>query len=206
LSGFRVNQAVEFATPFATIHGRIVAEFARMETPFKTLLLLVLGAVGASASQEQPPIREQTLFRESEPFQHAVPLPQNVLQVLLRTREVKESLDSASAEQKSNLSQLFLATEVHLSGLDKIDFIVRGITPVTGADNDWFWVVNHLPSAPRVVLWAGCDSLEVLDGRTNGFKNIRCSWSSPSLTITSDYHFNGQKYLLWKRRQVKNPG
>jgi len=177
-----------------------------MKTLFRTLFLLALGIVGILACKPQTAntTREQTVFFESQPFQHAVPLPQSVLRELLRTKEVKESLDSASPEHKSNPSQLFVASEVHLSGPDEIDLIVRGIPPVSGADNDWFWIVNDLPSAPRVVLWAGCDSLEVMDRRTNGYKNISCSWSSPSMTVTRSYHFDGKKYVLWKKRQAKN--
>jgi hypothetical protein len=150
--------------------------------------------------------REQTVFREAENFQRAVPLPPNVLQVLLRRKEVKEALEVASMEQRGNPSQFFDAATVHLRGSDEADLVVRGYPPVSGADNAWYWVVLLVQGqSPRIVLRGHADSLEVMTSRTNNYKNIRCSWSSASgETIEWKYHFNGEKYILWKKLDSVN--
>ena len=179
-------------------------------TLYKIVLAFALATVAAVASitpaQETTPAGEQTVFHEYEPVQHAVPLSPEVLQVLLRRKEVKEALEFASREGRDNPSQFFEATKVHLRGSDEADLVVRGYPPVSGADNAWFWVVLLAHGAtPRIVLWGHADSLEVMTSRTNGYRNIHCSWSSASgETIEWKYHFNGEKYILWKKTDAIN--
>src|SRR5208283_2666829 len=132
------------------------------------------------------------------------PLAPSVLRVLLHTKEIEEALDSENDEQQDNPAQLFRAGETHLGGTDDVDLVVVGISPLSGADNSWFWVVSSARSAPRVVLWASGNYLEVLDTRTNGYRNIRSFWASASTTKSSEYHFNGKEYTLWKERWGKN--
>jgi hypothetical protein len=179
-------------------------------TLYKTVLAVALATVATVASitlaQETTPAREQTVFHEYEPVQHAVPLSPEVLQVLLRRKEVKEVLEFASKEGRDNPSQFFEAAKVHLRGSDEADLVVQGYPPVSGADNAWFWVVLLAHGAtPRIVLWGHADSLEVMSSRTNGYRNIHCSWSSASgETIEWKYHFNGEKYILWKKTDSLN--
>lgn len=157
--------------------------------------------VSTAAGQGAKPNREQAVFRQWELLQHAVPLPPKVLQTLLRTKEVKQALEFAGKEQRENPSQFFEAAEVHLRDSDGAALVVQGYPPVSGADNAWFWVVLLARGpAPRIVLWGHAESLEVMTSRTNGYRNIRCSWSAASgETLEWIYHFNGEKYTLWKK-------
>jgi len=79
--------------------------FAPRMTLRRTVLVRALSTVviGVSIAQGQgtAPAREQTVFHEYEPFQHAVPLPPQVLHALLRTKEVKEALESAREDQRN---------------------------------------------------------------------------------------------------------
>jgi hypothetical protein len=97
-------------------------------------------------------VPEQTVFRESEPIHHAVPVPPKVLGALLETKEVKKVLGSARELQSENPSQLFRATPVRLGGPEEVDLVVEGISPVSGADNTWFWIVCSAESAPTIIL------------------------------------------------------
>jgi len=181
-------------------------ESARMATASKMVSVFVLVAVGVLVAQGQNAkfADEQAVFREDEPFQRTVPLPPNVLQVLLQTKEIKEALASENGQQKDNPAHLFRAGEVHLSASDDVDLVVVGTSPLSGADNSWFWVVSSARLAPRVVLWASGNYLKVMGSRTNGYRNIRSFWASASTTKTSEYHFNGKEYTLWKESWGKN--
>src|SRR5271165_3925409 len=172
----------------------------------RAVFVCFLAAVGVFVAQGQKakPVHEQTVFREDKPFQHTVPLPPSVLQVLLQTEEIEEALNYASQEQQDNPAQLFRAAELRLGGPDEVDLVVVGTSPFSGADNSWFWVVNSARSAPRVVLWASGNYIKVMDTRTNGYSNIRSFWASASTTKSSEYHFNGKEYTLWKERWGKN--
>jgi hypothetical protein len=172
-----------------------------------TLVILAFGVSIMRAQEPAPgPDSEQTFFTESEGFDRAVSLPPKVLQALLRQKEIKDALVDADKEQRDNPSKLFEAATVHLRAPDEVDFIVRGNQPASGGDNAWFWVVILAAGeSPRVVRWCTASSLEVIDTRTNGYKNISCEWSSPSENIHWEYHFNGQKYILWKKTDSSKP-
>jgi hypothetical protein len=172
----------------------------------KSIFILILAAAEfcVCTGQTIKSIPEQTVFRESEPIHHAVPLPPKVLEALLETKEVKEVLGSARGQQGENPSQLFRATQIRLAGPDEVDLVVEGISPVSGADNTWFWIVSSADNAPTIILWAGANSLEVMATATNGYRNVRSSWSSPTMTQTREYHFDGQKYALWKETTSDN--
>jgi hypothetical protein len=188
------------------MHAHKFASRAAISRGFLTLALASIATVVSVAQgPKATPAHEQLIFREDEPFEHTVSLPPEVLRALLETKEVKESLRTAK-QQPANPSQLFSAAEIHLGGLDEVDLIIQGISPLTsGGDNRWFWIVLSAHNAPRVPVWCGGNLLEVTARRTKGYRNIVCSWSSAALSQTSEYHFDGEKYVLWKETESKNP-
>src|SRR6185312_4777591 len=142
------------------------------------LLVLLVVAAGIAASQARKThlLHEQTLFREDKPLQHPVPVSQDVLRVLLERDEVKQGLDFSSDSERNNPTQLFRAAEVYLSSSDEVGLVVIGIPPMTGADNDWFWVVRSPRHNPSVVLFSGGDYLQLLNSGTNGLEtSVVCS-------------------------------
>ncbi len=143
---------------------------------------------------------EQTLFSNS-PFQHPVALSPEVLKVLLAAHPARETFAVMNDSEKTNPSQLFQAGEVHLSLPDQVDIVVIGRGRMRGADNSWFWVVRSARKDPEVILFSGGDSLEVLDAKTHGYKDIRAVWMSALETETTTYHFDGNHYQM---RQADN--
>ena len=141
-----------------------------------------------------------SFFSADESLQFPASLSPEILAVLLKTRQAGEGLEFASDRERADPAQLFRATEVHLSSSEGVDLVVLGIPPMSGADNDWFWIVHSSPhSAPRVLLFAGGYSLELLNNRTHGYPDIRSSWSSASETEETTYRFNGKKYKTFKQ-------
>ena len=91
---------------------------------------------------------------------------------------------------------------MHLSA-NEIGLVVLGIPPMTGADNDWYWVVRSPKKDPKVVLFSGGYFFEVMNTKTNGYKDIRGVWNSPSEEDTTIYHFDGTGYKVWKKQSKK---
>ena len=168
-----------------------------------TLAALAMLALFARA-QNATPAGEQTFFPEFEKFTDPAPVPLKVRQVLIQRKEIANAL--SYVRKPPDPSQYFEATTVHLHGATDADLLVRGVVPISGADNSWYWIVLHPQSdAPTVALWCAADSLEVMETATNGYKHIQCSWSSASgETIEWKYHFYGRKYVLWKATDVMN--
>jgi len=166
---------------------------------FLAPLLFVSAALAAMAliahGQETRPASEQTLFSNS-PFQHPVMLSPEVVRVLLASHPAKETFDTLDDSAKANPSQLFQASEIHLSRPDQVDLVVIGVGRMRGAENSWFWVVRSARKDPEVVLFGGGDSLEVLASKTGGYRDIRIVWMSSLETETTSYHFDGNFYKM----------
>jgi hypothetical protein len=119
------------------------------------------------------------------------------LDALLRTPEAREAADALAGLDREGLRKIFSVVKVHLSNSREEDEVVLGSPPMSGADNDWFWIVRRLPGRTRVVLFANGLSFELLGSRTFGYKDIRTSWGAASgFTITCIYHYDGTRYQL----------
>lgn len=167
--------------------------------------LLVLATAIAALGQTPQPISEQTRFSRTSRIEHPVPVPPDVLKLLLNTSEGKEGLARASDLQKQNPGQMFRAAEVHLRGADEADLVIEGVAPMANGDHDWFWIVRPAGKRPRLVLFAGGNSLEVQDSRTNSYRDISSVWIYPKETLVTIYKFNGKKYVFKKVMNRKNP-
>jgi hypothetical protein len=150
--------------------------------------------------QEVHPASEQKLFSNS-PFQHPVTLSPEVLKVLLAAHPARETFAVMNDSEKTNPSQLFRAGEVHLSRPDQVDLVVIGMGRMRGTENSWFWVVRSARKDPELILFSGGDSLEVLDGKTHGYRDIGVVWMSSLETETTVYRFDGNHYQM---RQADN--
>ncbi len=171
------------------------------KTPTRKLvaLLVLATAISISALGQTPqPVSEQTKFSRTSRIEHPVPVPPDVLKLLLNTREGKEGMARASDLQKQNPGQMFRAAEVHLRGADEPDLVIEGVAPMANGDHDWFWIVIPVGKRPRLVLFAGGNSLEVQDSRTNAYRDISTVWIYPKETLVSIYKFNGKTYAFKK--------
>jgi hypothetical protein len=134
-----------------------------------------------------------------------VALPNPVVQAIMATESGREA--SAFAEQSGTrlaTSRLFRGWKVNISASKDNFYIVIGSYPMSGADNDWFWVVRQSKGKATVLLWAGANCLDVMKGVTRGFKNIEAAWSSPSSTRINRYVFDGRRYKLQSSRSWEN--
>lgn len=174
----------------------------------RVVLVFILTTVsaGITRAQDQRLKRAgaQTSFCADLPLDHPVTVPKNVLNLLLASREVQENLASFSEAERVNPRQLFRAARVHLSRPDQADLIVIGNAPMSGADNDWFWVVRSAYVSPKIVLFEGANCLDISLSSTRGVRNIRSLWSSASRTREVLYRFNGEVYKQSKVKWSEN--
>jgi hypothetical protein len=163
-------------------------------------LALLFGPIAANAQQSSSVSQATATFAEpDERFQHSAPVPNEVVSLLLKTREAKSALEYAPNAETKNVADLFRGVEVHLGDTQEIDMVVLGIPPMRGADNAWFWLVRSAHNSPRIVLFRGGDSLELLSTTTNGYRDVRSRWSSAAGdTRESVFAFDGRKYKLRK--------
>jgi hypothetical protein len=161
------------------------------------VILLGILIVPVIQGQKNEVAHQQTEFSEESPIQRPVPLPPDVYKLLLQRTEVKQDLPFFDSGPVTP-DQLFTAAEIHLNSASKADLVVAGIPPMTGADNDWYWIVCSVHGRPRMILFLGCNSFEILKTMTNGYHDIRSFWVAGSGSITRTYKFNGVRYKVWR--------
>jgi len=130
-------------------------------------------------------------------------LTKSILATLLATKEAEAGRSWVNQNPGKDPNVLFKAFPLSLSGSPEKDYVVWGQAPLTGADNDWFWIVRSEPSTPRVVLFCGALTVKVVSTLHNSLEDIQCSWESPGGDgFTSHYRFNGQRYVLFKKTET----
>jgi hypothetical protein len=167
----------------------------------------ILGAaLFVSAAQEQIAGRhvEQTSFSSDLPLDYDVPIPREVVKLLLHTKEARQaSQDKAATQaQRDNPTKFFQASAIQLASADETDLVVVGVHPMSGGDNGWFWVVRSFPKDPKILLFVGARSLEIMEQKTNGCRDIRVVSASAGETTAVTYHFDGQAYKVWKKQST----
>ena len=170
-----------------------------------TLGLLWTGGLTAQAQMKTVDTGQQVFSAGDDRFDRSVPISQDVVKLLLRTEEAKVALRVATDQELREPGKSFRAVEIHLSESNEVALLVLGVGPMHGADNAWFWIVLSPGVRPRVALFATGESVELMDSRTRNHADIRSRWSSPRDTCTRIYHFNGQRYWLWKEKWSRNP-
>jgi hypothetical protein len=155
-------------------------------------LLISLSTQGAAQS------KDSTLFYAENLASFQAPIPRAALKALMKRREVREALQYSGSAKPSDL---FHAASVHLHLAEQSDLMVVGQYPVSGADNAWFWLITSANTHPKVVLWSGCNTIEILRSSTVGYRNIVTHAATAAITIREVFHFDGSTYRSVKRTE-----
>jgi hypothetical protein len=106
----------------------------------------------------------------------------------------------------------FVASEIHLDGPNDIDFIVQpkalGKSPspngcLFGAHVVPFWVLRNRDGNYDLLLQTGGDFLQVLDSRTNGYRDVKGIGLTAVSATSVTFRFDGKKYQASEREDLK---
>jgi hypothetical protein len=120
----------------------------------------------------------QTLFQLEERFTDPSPLPASVLETLQADTSNQQLFENCPTRgsQHTIPSSWFLAAEVDLKRGDLSGLVVRADNCcLWGANIGPFWVFRRTNIGYELVLDASALGLELLDTRTNGYRDIRLS-------------------------------
>jgi len=170
----------------------------------QTLVILAALGVAAVAQSNSKPASEQRYFNLVDAVQHSEQLSDAELTALASDDLMRTKFGAASG---SKLAQEGLeAAAVHLCGADERDLIVIGnggsyATTYAGP----FWILRDLPAGPVVALSETSLSLSTDPKRSNKCMNLETFAVTATDGITTDYKFDGQKYVQSKQKSVKLP-
>jgi hypothetical protein len=165
-----------------------------MTKRFIAILGIVLGAAWSTLGQGIAKGADSIFREDDQRFLNGEQLPSSVLRALERRRETAYSREVHVNENRKP-EQFFRVAKIQLCGGALDDYIMQGDFPLTGIDQGWFWVVHSIDNTPRVVLFAPGNSLELLEGREHGCREIRSSWESVNEKHLQVFRFDGRKYV-----------
>ncbi len=134
-------------------------------------------------------------------FDDAAPPSDILLDALLKTEEAKgdgETREVLSSLDRESQRKLFQVVRVDLGKAGEEDYIALGNGPMTGADNNWFWIIRVHQSKAKVLLFTNGLTVEVLRRRTNGYFDIKESWAGNAGSASRLYRYTGSMYKVAK--------
>lgn len=175
--------------------GRIVVVLACMSS-----------GVGLAQGQTagEKPANQIVVCCGSAPFDQPVRLPKQFVYAWLGSKMASGLRGMLRDDPHLQVDSFYAAYRVKLTSSNDLAYIVEGRgNPVTGADNDWFWVVGTVAAKPAVVLFCGALNLAILPGVHDSLRDIRCTWESPGGDgFIEDYRFNRQTYVLFRKSET----
>jgi hypothetical protein len=165
--------------------------------------LLALAALGISVLAQKP-AGDERYFNLVDAVQHSEQLSDAELAVLA-SDDLMHTKFAATAGSKLTQEGLEAAV-VNLCGSGERDLIVIGnggsyATTYAGP----FWIIRDLPGGPVVALSETSLSLSVETKKSNKCLNLEAFAATATEGITTDYKFDGQKYVQSKQTSVKLP-
>jgi hypothetical protein len=165
---------------------------------FILLLSIVVAPLPAARGQNpSETANQQTLFQLEEKFTHPSPLPVSVLETLQTDASNQRLFESCPTRgsQHAIPSNWFIAAEVDLKHSESSGLVVRAENGcLCGANTGPFWVFRHANLGYELVLDASALGLELLDTRTNGYRDIRLSNASGGSVHSKVLKFDGGNY------------
>lgn len=152
------------------------------------------------------PHDEQLRFDAEEAIRNPTSVSEDVLQILRRDERNQTCL--AANESPSNIPvSWFVASEINLNHDGLTDLVVTAANPcLFGANINPFWIFHGTPRGQQLALSVSALSLEVLNTRTKGFRDIRTTAATAKEVLITIYSFDGGEYrrLRSSREPISN--
>lgn len=141
-------------------------------------IIIFVSMQNSACGQKKGPTDEPLFITDANSFRNAKPVPFETARILFHSLQQPPFKDRMSdlrdLERLAPLGRWFIEVPIQLTETEEPDFLVLGQqTWLTGADNTWFWIVRSGSRQPKVLFVAGTSRLEVLNGKSNGYRNVR---------------------------------
>jgi hypothetical protein len=187
-----------------------------------TLLVTVPMGIARGQNPANDQKQEQTAF-EAEPdgdvmhISKPAEIPDGALQVLRDlSRRPADCLKHDGVTPEQVPASWFIASAVHLNGPDEVDFVVLLNEPAIAhpdipggcmlpANGNYFWVLGPESKSGkyRLLLESYGHGLEVLNSRTNQYKDIQIGMMNLNGATTLLFKFATQQYQLAEKKEQK---
>jgi hypothetical protein len=161
-------------------------------------LLIAFAGGGAFAQTSRRLQKEQTRFGAEVAIKRPTKIPVDVFAVLRDDKRNQTCLKDGESPT-SITARWFVGSKIHLNAVSGADLIVmaRNVC-LWGANIVPFWVFRTTPQGHRLVLSVTALGLDVLNTKTNNYRDIRTSAATARATYSVIFKFDGKKYRTQK--------
>lgn len=178
------------------------------------MLMCLVASISVAAQQSgNSAVHHSTVFapdNENGGFEKAMPPSDLILNALLlniaKSADTKSQGEELIRLDREAQRKRFRVVQIDLGDAKEEDYLALGSEPVTGADNDWFWIVQVTQGKATVLLFTGGLGVKLLPRKSNGHFDIRTYWSSAAFEQTELYRYTGSVYkLVSKHTHARQP-
>ena len=156
------------------------------------LIALAIGETSAQASRRSQ--KEQSHFGAEVAIRKATEIPTDVMSILREDKRNQTCL--RDGESPTNItSSWFVGSRIHLNGNGDADLVVTARNNcLLGANLVPFWVFRNTPQGHELVLSVSALGLDVLNTKTNNYRDIRTGAATAQSVHTVIFKFDGKEY------------
>jgi len=155
---------------------------------------LIASVGGAFAQQSGRPQDEQTHFGAEVAIREPTKIPADVLSILREDKRNQTCLGDGESPA-SITGSWFIGSRIQLSANSDADLIVTAQNKcLLGANLVPFWVFRKTRETHELVLSTNALGLDVLNTRTNGYRDIRTGSATAESVRTVNFKFDGKEY------------
>ena len=137
-------------------------------------------------------------FALEQDFSKPIPLPDAVYKILLRNKDINETIDQErdkGTSIKSIKSRFFDVTKVNVSDQKFPDLLVKAKSLLSGMNTTRYWIFRKKSKGYGLVFKTTSFSLSILRNRSKGYRIVKISSISGSKVIIGYYRFDGKSYV-----------
>jgi len=176
-------------------------------------VLCVPSLLSAQSSKGSHKTEQSDFGIEDTALHRPVELPRAALDALSKDDRVARCLEKNGLSAEQLTSNWFVASEIHLAGLQEVDLVVlpggrmpdapKGtVSPnvcLIGANTGQMWILRKTQAGFQVVLSQFGLGMNVLSRRTRGFRDIRVGAVVGGYAAAIEYKFDGKLYQVARR-------
>jgi hypothetical protein len=133
--------------------------------------------------------------------ENAMRLPTSVIRAVMSSAEAAFARNYLREQGKDPYRSAPLqGVRIHLSDSGGHAYLVSGTTPMTGADNRWYWLVQESEQKATVLLFVATGCVHIGSETSHGYRNVQTTWEVPGRKVVREYRFDGQTYKLRRER------
>jgi len=156
------------------------------------LIALAIGEAPAQARRRSQ--KEQSHFGAEVAIRKPVEIPTDVLSILRQDKRNQTCLKDGEPPT-TVISSWFVGSRIHLNSDGDADLVVTARNEcLLGANLVPLWVFRNTPQGHELVLSVSALGLDVLNTKTNMYRDIRIGAATAQRVRTTVFKFDGKEY------------